>query len=223
VLRRDWRDVTLIATVGGLNGLGWAALQNWSWAKTLWPGASFNFWRCWESSAGISIGIAYGVAYYLVNRPMSEQELARHAPHLGNEHPNLERLGAYLGLLLGLGLSIKSGLKGWANIYLGNEDYWNSVLWKIIGPLLVVGLALLVARIRFRPLPKDYPGDVFPHAYRLIWIVLITQNVLAQLVTGPPTVWNEMVFSLYYLLLFIISGVILHHLHSVKLRPPEPT
>jgi hypothetical protein len=223
MVRRDWKNVTLILTVGVVNGLGWAALQNWSWAKTFWPGASFNFWRCWESSAGISIGIAYGVAYYLVNRPMSEEELARPAPRLGNEHPNLERLGAYLGLLLGLGLSIKSGLKGWANIYLGNEDYWNSVLWKVIGPLLIVGLLLLVARIRLRPLPSGFPGDVFPHAYCLIWVVLITQNVLAQLVTGPPTVWTELVFSLYYLLLFIISGVIVHHVHSVKLRLPKPT
>jgi hypothetical protein len=120
-------------------------------------------------------------------------------------------------------LSVKSGLKGWANIYLGNEDYWNSVLWRVIGPLLIVGLVLLVARIRWRPLPRGFPGDVFPHAYRLIWIVLITQNVLAQLVTGPPTVWNEIVFSLYYLLLLIISGVIVHQFHWLKLRLPKQT
>jgi hypothetical protein len=223
IARRDWKNVTLILTVGGVNGLGWAALQNWSWAKTLWPGASFNFWRCWESSAGISIGIAYGVAYYLVNRPMSNAELARHGPHLGNPHPNLERLGAYLGLWLGLGLSLRNGLKGWANIYLGNEEYWSGIQWKVIGPLLLVGLMLLLARIRSRPLPAGYPGDVFPHAYRLLWIVLIAQNVLAQLVTGPRTVWSEMVFSLYYLLLFVLSGVIVHHVHSVKVHPPKPT
>jgi hypothetical protein len=223
IARRDWKNVTLILTVGVVNGLGWAALQNWSWAKTLWPGANFNFWRCWESSGGISIGVAYGVAYYLVNRRMSEEELARHAPHLGNEHPNLERFGAYLGLLLGLGLSLRSGLKGWANLYLGHEDYWSGVLWKIIGPLLVVGLVVLVARIRLRPLPRGFQGDVFPHAYRLIWLVLITQNVLAQLVTGPRSVWSEMAFSLYYVLLFIISVVIVHHFQSLKLRLPNST
>jgi len=50
VLRRDTRNVALIATVGLLNGLGWAALQNWSWAKRLWPDAHFNFWRCCSSS-----------------------------------------------------------------------------------------------------------------------------------------------------------------------------
>jgi len=218
VLRRDWKNVTLISTVGLLNGLGWAALQNWSWAKRIWPEAHFNFWRCWESSGGISIGIAYGIAYYLVNRRMTEPERARHGPHVGNECPNLERLGAYLGLLLGLGLSIKSGLKGWANIYLGNENYWNGVLWKIIGPLLIIGTIILMARIRLRPLPRDFQGDAFPHAYRLIWLVLITQNVLAQLVTGPLTVWNERVFNIYYIFLFIISGVIVHRFRSLRLR-----
>ena len=120
--------------------------------------------------------------------------------------------------MFGLGLSIKSGLKGWANIYLGNEDYWNGVYWKIIGPLLIAGAVILVARIRLRPLPRDYPGDVFPHAYRLIWLVLITQNVLAQLVTGPGKVWNEAVFTIYYVLLFILSGVIVHHIQSLKRR-----
>ena len=153
-----------------------------------------------------------------MNRPLSETERARYAPHLGNECPNLEQLGVCLGLVFGLGLSIKSGLKGWANIYLGNEDYWNGVFWKTIGPLLIAGTVILVARIGLRPLPRDYPGDVFPHIYQLIWLVLITQNVLAQQVTGPWKVWNEAVFKIYYVLLFILSGVIVHHIQSLKRR-----
>jgi len=214
--RRDWKNVTLISTVGVLNGIGWAAFQNWSWAKRLWPDAHFNFWRCWESSGGISIGIAYGVAYFLVNRRMSAEEQARLGAGRSNDSPNLERFGAYLGLLIGLGLSIKSGLKGWANIYLGHEDYWNGVLWKIIGPLLILALIALITRIRLRPIASGYPGDVFPHAYRLIWVVLITQNVLAQLVTGPWSNWNEVAFSIYYLLLFLISGAVVVHFHRMK-------
>jgi hypothetical protein len=182
----------------------------------LWPGASFNFWRCWESSGGISIGIAYGVAYFLVNRRMAAQERMVDTTPPENAWPNLERFGAYLGLLLGLGLSIKNGLKGWANIYLGNEDYWNGVLWKAIGPLLVLGFVALVLRLRFHSLPRGFKGDVFPHAYRLIWLVLIIQNILAQLVTGPWSSWNEVVFSLYYLLLFAISAVIIHHYHCLQ-------
>jgi hypothetical protein len=36
------------------------------------------------------------------------------------------------------------------------------------------------------------------------------QNVIAQLVTGPATVWNEMAFKIYYALLMMLSAVILH-------------
>jgi hypothetical protein len=211
IARRDWRNVTLITTVGFLNGIGWALLQNWKWAKKVWPGADFNFWRCWESSAGISIGIAYGLAYYLVNRPVRTGNL------YPRNHPNLERLAAYGGLLLGLGLSIKNGLKGWANIYVGNEDYWSAVLWKLIGPLLLLGLLIILWRVRRKPVPAG--TDPFPHAYALMGLVLITQNVLAQLVTGPWSSWNEVAFSLYYLVLFALSGVILHHFHCLRCAP----
>ncbi|MBU6399726.1 MAG: hypothetical protein KGS61_05360 [Verrucomicrobia bacterium] len=218
--RRDWKNVILILTVGLVNGAGWATLRNWSWANHLWPTAHFNFWRCWESSAGISIGVAYGIAYFLVNQPLAETEQTELGPWLGHPHPNAERIGAYLGLWLGLGISIKNGLKGWANIYVGNESYWNAVLWRIIGPLLILGVIALLLRVWRRPLPRGFAADAFPRAYRWIWLVLITQNVLAQLITGPWTAWNEVAFSLYYLLLFLLSGVIVHHLHCLRALVP---
>ncbi len=214
--RGDRRNVTLILTVALVNGLGWAAFQNWKWAPGFWPGTTFNWWRCWESSGGISIGIAYGLAYFLVNRPLPAEEQARHSAELANVRPNLERFGAYLGLLLGLVLSIKNGFKGWLNIYVGKEDYWNGILWRGIGPLLVLGFVSLLFLIRSRPLPRNHDGDVFPHAHRLIWLVLITQNVLAQIVTGPLREWREMSFSIYYLLLLCISGLIIHHFQRMK-------
>jgi hypothetical protein len=211
-VRRDWKNVILIVTVGVLNGIGWALCQNWKWATQLWPGASFNFWRCWESSGGISIGIAYGVAYYLTNRPNT----AAFVP--ATNHPNFERFAAYAGLLLGLGLSLKNGLKGRANIYLGHEEYYNSILWRIIGPLMLLSLIGIVIWIRAKPLPRGFQGDVFPHAYALIWLVLILQNLIAQLVTGPRNSWNEAAFSIYYLILFLLSAVIIYHFHSAKTR-----
>jgi hypothetical protein len=207
IARRDWRNATLITTVGLLNGIGWALLQNWKWALKLWPESNFNFWRCWESSAGISIGLAYGVAHCLVNRP---GELA------SRSNPQVERMAAYVGLLLGLGLSIRNGLKGWANIYLGNENYWDAILWKITWPVLLLGLVIILWRSRRKPVARG--KDPFPHAYRLIWLVLIIQNILAQLVTGPWSSWNEVAFSIYYLVLFALSGVIIHHFHRMSLN-----
>jgi hypothetical protein len=214
-IRADRRNVTLILTVGVVNGLGWAACQNWRWAAGLWPTASFNWWRCWESCGGISIGIAYGLAYYLTNRQMSPAERAVPGSRWAEDCPNLERLGAYLGLLLGLGFSIRNGLKGWANIYLGHEQYWGQVFWWIIGPLILMFLFAIVLRLRLHPLPANFRGDVFPHDYQLIWLVVVTQNVIAQLVTGPHSVWNEVAFNIYYILLFFISAVILHHFHCL--------
>ncbi|MCA9448641.1 MAG: hypothetical protein KC931_16075 [Candidatus Omnitrophica bacterium] len=220
VWRRDWKNVVLILTVGLVNGLGWGICQNWKWAHDVWPGANFNFWRCWESSGGISIGVAYGLAYFLVNRPLSEEERLDESEPTTNTHPNLERFGLYLGLIYGLGLSIKNGLKGWANIYIGNEDYWERQFSYVIWPLMVIALVALAFHIWRHRLPSKYSGDVFPHASWLIWLTLIVQNILAQIITGPifgeKASWNEMAFNIYYLILFILSGVVIHHYQFVK-------
>jgi hypothetical protein len=393
VARRDWKNVVLILTVGVVNGAGWAALQNWKWAPGLWEGADFNWWRCWESSAGISIGVAYGLAYFLVNRRMADEERAALAsrraiagpnfewllifsgltavlsvfvgplvgwrgsigvsdpglpPHLaaflrdhldawgsvyfavvllfgaayyfryrgtamdelpagrgrkafianmevgalllvaaliaplfagrdmreaflalmhlvrpeasvrpgpsptmavflilytgavtalglawylvrrktfdevaargtpGDGDPNLERLGLFLGLLAGLGLSLLNGLNGWFRF----DGPRSQVLWHVLGPVYLLGLVAILAWTLFRPLPPGFRGNLHPHACGLMWLVLIVQNVIAQLVTGPPSQWNEMAFSIYYVLLFTITGVIVFHTSSRQVREP---
>ena len=269
-LRRDWKNVVLIFTVGTINGAGWALCQNWKWAPSVWPNANFNWWRCWESSGGISIGIAYGVAYFLANGRMSDEERAivrsrrtiagpnlewlivylgltalfcailltgglwgriylvvglvfgiayyliqrnasaaePAAPTEANGDPNLQRLGLYLGLLYGLGLSLRGGLKGWFNIYRGNEEYWSAMLWQILGPCFLVCLVALFGWTLLRPLPRNFRGELFPRATGLMWLVLVLQNVIAQLITGPLNDWNEFAFSIYYALLFAITAVI---------------
>jgi hypothetical protein len=210
IIRRDWRNVVLILTVGVLNGIGWSLLQNWTWADRNWPGA-FNWWRCWESTGGMSIGIAFGVAYYLVNRKSDEQEQATINPR-----PNLERFGLYLGLILGLAFSIRNGLKGWSNIYIGNEEYWSRILTMVIGPTMLIAIAAVAIYIVRRPRPRGYDGDIFPHAHKLIWTVLIIQNILAQLVTHIFSSRSETAFNLFYIVLFIISGTIVYSVHTNK-------
>lgn len=215
--RRDWKNVILISTVGVLNGTGWALCQNWKWFSATFPGSDFNWWRCWESSGGISIGIAYGVAYFLVNRREREAEGSAPADARPvNPNPNLERYGAYLGLIYGLGFSIQNGMKGWANIYLGNEDYWEAKFWSFIGPILLLCVVGFAVYIWMRQLPKGYRGDVFPHAYKLLWLVLIVQNIIAVAITGPVAHWNETIFSVYYFLLFLITASVLYHFHFIQ-------
>jgi hypothetical protein len=352
--RRDWRNVKLILTVGLLNGLGWALCQNWKWAPNLWPNANVNFWRCWESSGGISIGIALGVAYYVANRPLASAEKSVHAtasstrpsystwfatfimmlacafflrwqlnrpgldgragvwahvgdvylavtilygvgcsiyyyitrqtlsdqeradrlasghPDLdwlatflsllaifglffagelrawsgwfakGNYHqwygylyaaalalfaviyalqsdrnsprkPNLDSLAVHLGLLLGFGLSIKNGLRGWANIYpkifTEGENYWGEVFWRAVGPLMLITLlALLIQFIRRR--------DTRSRPLLVITLVLLVQNIIAQIITGPWGEPRELHFNIYYAILFLVSGAIVFHFHN---------
>ncbi len=214
VVRRDWKNVTLISTVGVINGMGWALCQNWNWAHTVFPNVNFNFWRCWESSGGISIGIAYGVAYYLVNRPIGGKTGVSY--RMAN--PNLERFGVYFGLLAAVGLSVKNGLKGWANIYIGNEEYWSMVFSRAVFPFVIAGLVIVAVRIVLRPLPGNYDKDPIPEAAWLVWMVLIIQNILAQLVTGPHSNWVENAFCGYYAVLFGISGAIVCHYQARQRR-----
>lgn len=216
-IRRDGRNCVLILTVGLLNGLGWALCQNWTWAPRFWPGAQFNFWRCWESSGGLSIGLAYGVAYFLVNRRLSETERQKLSMPPGHVWPNLERFVLYATLIVGLGVSIRCGLKGWANIYLGNEDYWNRLFLRILTPLALLGIGLAAWRTWTRRIEPDSSADLFPNAAKLTWLVLIVQNILAQLVTGPLSSWLEVAFSIYYILLLAISGTIVFHYQSRKI------
>lgn len=418
LVRRDWKNVILILTVGLLNGLGWGALQHWKWAPALWPNFQFNWWRCWESSGGLSIGFSFGIAYFLVNRPMSLREMAVMAvrrsiegptfeglivflglasysslflygqtvnrypfpsiqkptsneqaastdkpatseqiatnkkserrgqgrsrgrdgdqeagtsitiaystfcltildlfalayylknrssskttvdgpnqlttgkswtnvetgalvltaahlaiiwapqfvgPTRGRESkfaeiillsnaaitglgivwsranrsrlelrastaasqqgdPNLQRLGLHIGLLFGLLHSARSGLKGWFNIYKGNEDYWSRQLWYYIGPALVLGILIVSLWALLRPKRIDDNQVLFPHAYGAIWLVLIVQNTLGQLVTGPWSNWVEVQFSLYYLQLFLLTAIIVEYYRLLKKRNCE--
>jgi hypothetical protein len=343
-LRRDWKNAVLILTVGLVNGTGWALCQNWEWAHRIWPQASFNFWRCWESSGGISIGIAYGIAYFLVNRRMSDRERAIVASRRGVEgpnfewllifvgltvfvayffrfrlngwwgtleftlvlatglayylksrgglepmavlvtvaiifcfctpalvaylpanwahafprprtlyrdcslfagipvaigfawyllncksyddekqittpsdgDPNLERFGLYLGVLTGLGLSIRNGLKGWFNIHKGNENYYDKLLWQDFSWIYLACLIAIAVAIVAWPKQRDARGNPFPHAYGWMWLVLIVQNAIAQMITGPLDQWTEVAFSIYYAILFALTAVIVIHYQSLK-------
>lgn len=280
LIRREWKNCVLILTVGIVNGAGWALCQNWKWAPRVWENGQFNWWRCWESSGGISIGIAYGVAYFLVNRRMSAKEQATFNArksiagpslewlgvyfgmiglgaffaytvgyqmggygkfyfiavilfgvfyYLKNQDqdlaatspqgdPNLQRLGICIGLLLGLGISIRNGLKGWFNIYRTDrpENEWGELLWQYLGPVYLGLLIVALLAVLFWPRQQESTKINFPFAYGVIWLVIISQNTIGQLVTGKHSSWAESAFSIYYGLLFLITAVIVIYFRTVK-------
>jgi hypothetical protein len=399
LIRREWKNAVLILTVGLINGAGWALCQNWSWARKVWPDGKFNFWRCWESSGGLSIGIAYGIAYFLVNRPMSDREKAEVMARRSLQGPNfewllvytslaylvnmlvgfqmgggrstaglqslfsgsqpadvarrvswapwyftvaltfgllyylwnrrkptgnavaaiepahdvagvavadspsvpapagvgtalvavlvvgatiaglfpeitqyilprgrvqggggrwqylmyyeaavmaiglawywlkrpacdaekdfttpvegdsnIERFGLYAGIFMGLGLSITNGAKGWFNIYRTDipEGEWFRIIWSYLGPVYLGILILIALWILIWPQSRIFRGRRFPHAYGLMWLVLIVQNAIAFAITGPYSNWPEAAFAIYYLLLFFITAVIVTHDSALK-------
>jgi len=80
----------------------------------------------------------------------------------------------------------------------------------------MVGIAVFL----LRRIPFVVGTDVFPRAYGIIWLVLIAENVLAQVVTGPVlgprASWVEASFSLLYIVLFLASAVIVFHYQFIK-------
>jgi hypothetical protein len=174
------------------------------------------------------IGVVYGVGYYLLTcRPMFGDlvcELEKPAParaaKWNTEDPNLERWGAFVGLLYGLGLSLRKTLKGGANLYLGDENYWDRVCWNWIALLMLVCMLAGIAWLLSTRLPRTFQGNAFPRASGIIWLVLIAENVVAQVVTGPVfgprASWNDFTFNLLYLILFALTAVIVYHFQFLK-------
>lgn len=211
ILRKDKRNITLILTVGIINGIGWSLLQNWKWAQGIWQNYNFNWWRCWETSGGISLGLAYGIAYYLTNQPLSSPN------NIQKPTPQTERMTLFLTLFLALAISLRNGLKGWANIYLGNEEYWSNLLWFVFLPLIIIGIIVTVSYIRQSSNDPQLTTNPFPKYPFIIWTVLLIQNFIAQLITGPWSNWVEVSFAIYYILLFCISFAIVYHYQYIKL------
>jgi hypothetical protein len=153
--------------------------------------------------------------YYLAQRKFAAEKQFG-TPAAGD--PNLERFGLALGLLAGLGLSLQYGIKGWFNTYGYDERVWDLRLQHALAPvylLVALGISLWVL---LSPLPRNFRGNIFPHAAAAMWLVLLVQNAIAQAITGPLTDSNERAFSIYYGVLFVLTAVTVVHFQLVKKR-----
>jgi hypothetical protein len=152
---------------------------------------------------------AFGIAYYQLAHRSDGSRVLR------SKSSSRERWGAWLGLVYGLGLSLRKALKGGANLYVGNEDAWDNFFWNWVSLGMLGCLVVGMFRVLKRPKQQDAAGDVFPKAYGIIWLVLIAENLLAQVVTGPlwgpRASWYEFAFSLLYIILFLLTTVIVFH------------
>src|SRR6267154_238644 len=111
-------------------------------------------------------------------------------------------------------------MKGATNIYFSDENYWDAVFWNWISVGMLICLVIGMAVFLLRRIPWAVRTDAFPRAHRIIWLVLIAENVLAQVVTGPVlgprASWIEASFSLFYIVLFVASAVIVFHYQFIK-------
>jgi hypothetical protein len=162
----------------------------------------------------LAVVMLLGMGWYFIRHRKFEAEKLASTPLDGD--PNVERLGLYLGLLAGLGLSIQYGLKGCLLIYGHDEHIWDFRLQQMLAPVYLLMLAAITAWIFFWPMPRGFRGWIFPHAAGAMWLVLLVQNALAQAITGPLSNWRETVFSIYYLLLFAATAVTVVHFQLLK-------
>src|SRR5271157_2467018 len=208
VYRKDWLNVKLIATVGFVAGGLWSLFQVIQYLPAFFSTYSFNWWRIWESNAGVAIGIAYGLAYYLCNRPLAPGDpLQRDEPF--TKHPNYEQFWMYATLIVGLGWAINNGVKGFDNIYFGND---NSLTQPTFFPVVIVGALLIIytyLSIRKNPIQRGEQRDPMPKYITFFCIIFFTTRALGLMVTQPLTAWPEFAFFMYYIILAVFSMVIL--------------
>jgi hypothetical protein len=224
---RAWRPAPrAVADIGDFNAEPAAAPSGLDWLATylcltviLIAAIGVRLVTWWQAPVWFGVvGAAYGIGYYLLTARQANGDCAC--------DPNLERWGAFVGLLYGLGLSLRKTLKGVGNVYLGDENYWDRVCWKWVALVMLVCLLAGFVWLLHKRLPKNFRGDRFPHAAAIMWLVLVAQNVMAQVVTGPVfgprASWNNLMFNLLYVLLFALTAVVVYHFQFVKSKITGP-
>ena len=124
-----------------------------------------NSWHA-PTFFGIAVAI-FGIGYHY----RASREASRAGSAL-SELPNLERWGVFLGLVYGLGLTVRKGLKGATNIYFSDENYWDAIFWNWISLAMLICLVVGIIKLLSRRIPWRLRTDLFPGAYGIIWLLV---------------------------------------------------
>lgn len=208
VYRKDWRSVKLILIVGIVTGVLWCFNQFWQFMDDWFPGVSINWWRCWESSAGFSIGLAFAIAFSITNKPDLEHD-SLHA------RGSAKLIGLNTGLMIGLSWSVYSGIGGFIGILKAYPDpvvspSFNSIPISLVGAIMFT-IPLILHLVRKILLLKRSKKEVMRFLepmdnHLLLWLfVAIVQGCLGFLVTGPYTVKAEIYFAIYYAVIWTVA------------------
>ncbi|MBN2154169.1 MAG: hypothetical protein JW839_22130 [Candidatus Lokiarchaeota archaeon] len=225
VWRKHWQNVKLIGIVALITGVGWLVAKTWMFADEAFPGLGWNWWRCWEASAGLAIGLGYAVAFVACNRPRgtrNEQDLAAPVSTYHRWQDVFERyVGLYLALIIGLVYALSSLIKGMFAIY--DDEDLATAYRAIAGVMLGGGLGLPVLASLARQLRGG--GDVDPAGDRAAFgrlypVIVSALFIVGLLVTGPITSQSERAFICFYVVLWAITFAMIP---AAMVFPPRPT
>jgi hypothetical protein len=183
--RKDWRAVGMILTMA----LGFAIpfTVGGIWQTMHESGLRIDWWKNWEMTIGLGGGLAFGLAFYLFNRPGEGRPAG-----LGPKSRAFFRTG--FPVWLPLALIVQSAYSGWTQMY----DIERSATVRYI--LLVMSICpflgtWLVGKIRGFD-EEDGPYWLSLPAICVLQVLLVSAGYL---VSKPPELAfaNKVLLSLY--------------------------
>jgi len=210
ITQKNWHGVRLILLTGIGTGILWPLFQRFFWyfvPEMIFPTLSFNWWRVWESAAGGAIGLVYGIAFIMQNKPrkINKVETDPDTNVVKNLHQTerFEHLIAYITIWSGIMLGVTNGLKGMDTIYGFTEVNWHFILL----PVILLGIIGLILLFRYHPNLKksSYPFGEVPYFSTILIAAYLIHRLSIFFSTGPLTNPVEILFVFYYLVLTVMD------------------
>ncbi len=203
-IRRDWRAVSVMLIMGLGFAIFFTAGGAWHWLHG--SALRVDWWKNWEMTIGLGGGLAFGLVFYLYNRP----SLAQAKPVTVKERI----WGAGVTLWLGTTLALINAYNGFVQL---NQLEWAEYVGR--WPELVVlipttaALAIHIARAFTRN------GETMPVSMRTCAIISVLIIIAGYIVSAPIPMQlaNWVLVTLYTLYI----GVSLALLRSLWTRTAE--
>ncbi len=202
IFRKDWNNVKLISVVGSVTGVSWMALMGFQ-VDVIW-------WRVWEASSGAGIGLGFGLAWVMCNKPRPDAEQPmQQAPF--STMPGLEKvLGVYVALALGIGWSTHQAIQGFSDVYLGIDT--PTVNLPVLVPVIlgtIVIIHYLTSKIDKNPfVPGDKTRNNLKETRIVYLVVYVLFRIYGLMVTGQLDNEWELGFFTFYIIQATIDLVL---------------
>ena len=225
IVRKDWHNVKFITVVSIITGILWMIfMYTWQVAvPNALPDVSFNWWRCWETSGGIGIGVALGIGFYIYNKKLPDNHpMQREMQH--SKYRNGERLiGVYFALALALAYSVMNGIKGWLHIQFPNYPELNTtqLAWALPVSVLIFMIWFSIVYVTMKnPFQLNDGKDNLSDFTKIFIPIYVIHRVIGLGVTWSivPDI-SETAFFIYYLVLSGIDFTIL----AILAKKRKPT